>query len=433
MPSQQIERCLPNYSVISLKPSIFMIQTTLPILSREARLLPLTSRCYSYQRSRSHIANIVGNPQDFFDYTGGRWVWDEKQSYNKSFKLTKADGKVVVSRIPTPNAGPVCLTHSLRNMLHLPVHEHALGKNLADVWTDMDLERKVQIMEDIVGIQHKLLSLKFFNRYEFLFYRKDAPPGSCPAIVEGDQLLHEHKNNIAERFWSFSVDYIKALALRETAWIQKHANPHSPNDPIFVDNTGHITSIIDWQSTWAGPLFLEGRHSHFLDYHGELVLELPENFKQLHGNMQTAMKDKVTKSILLYLYERVFQYPNGKTLTDPLCRKYMGRRYLTAARVSNKSIEVSDVSTYLILRTKKIRRKWDLLGHIARCPVDFSSEEIRKHREDGGGWNEVQDFWNALSVIKERDGWASHATYDQAVSIHSQILAEVSSHSNDKV
>lgn len=39
--------------------------------------------------------------------------------------------------------------------------EHAPGKNLADVWTDMELEHKVQTMEDIVTIQHKLLSLKF--------------------------------------------------------------------------------------------------------------------------------------------------------------------------------------------------------------------------------------------------------------------------------
>ena len=39
--------------------------------------------------------------------------------------------------------------------------EYAPGKNLADVWTDMDLECKVQTMEDIVTIQQKLLSLKF--------------------------------------------------------------------------------------------------------------------------------------------------------------------------------------------------------------------------------------------------------------------------------
>lgn len=59
------------------------------------------------------------------------------------------------------------------------------------------------------------------------------------------------------------------------------------------------------------------------------MLELPENFKQLDENTQSAVKDKATNSILLYLYEnytvernpilsKVFQYPNGKTITNPI-------------------------------------------------------------------------------------------------------------------
>ena len=66
--------------------------------------------------------------------------------------------------------------------------EQALGRNLADVWTDMDVEPKIQTIEDIVAIQQKLLSLKF-SSYGCLFYRKDAPPGSHPAIVKGDEFV----------------------------------------------------------------------------------------------------------------------------------------------------------------------------------------------------------------------------------------------------
>lgn len=173
------------------------------------------------------------------------------------------------------------------------------------------------------------------------------------------------------------MDYVRAVGLREIAWIHKFATPRSPDDPlfvsqsqntpaehisllqryisvapyllpqqedllgsylwhtdlrtpnIFVDDNGSISSIIDWQSTWAGPLFLEGRHPHFLDYNGEMTLELPQNFKQLDENGQIAIKAQVTKSILLYLYEKytaernpllskVFQYANGMTMTDPI-------------------------------------------------------------------------------------------------------------------
>ncbi|KAB8272597.1 phosphotransferase family protein [Aspergillus minisclerotigenes] len=454
-------------------------------LSRETFLLPLSSRCYSYQHPQLQMANIVGNPQDFFRYTSGRWIWDERQqlreryrefdilevqkiamelsssgpcvsmakigegSYNKSFKLTMGNGKTVIARIPNSNAGLAFLTTAsevatmdfLRTILHLPVPkvlawnstvdstnrvgaeyiimEHAPGKNLADVWTEMDLESKVQTMEDIVTIQHKLLSLKF-SEYGCLFYRKDAPPGSHPAISKGRGDIDIYRAS--------AIDYIRAFALREIAWIQKHAIPRSPNNPlfvshsqndpaehisllqrylsiaphlipqkqdilgsflwhpdprtpnIFVDDSGHITNIIDWQSARAGPLFLEGRYPDFLDYNGNLMLELPENFKQLDENTQSAVKDKVTNSILLYLYKNY--------------------------------------------------TKWDLFCRTAKCPIVFSPKEIRKHYEDSEGWNEVQDFWDALSGILSKDSWTSHTTYDQALFIYSQIQAQPAPHSS---
>lgn len=33
----------------------------------------------------------------------------------------------------------------------------------------------------------------------------------------------------------------------------------------------------------------------------------------------------------------------------------------------------------------------------------------------------MQDFWDALSGILSRDGWTSHETYDQAVSIYARV------------
>ena len=174
-----------------------------------------------------------------------------------------------------------------------------------------------------------------------------------------------------------ALDYIQALASREASWIAKHAKPRSPNDPlftshsqnnpaehlsllrkyltvsphlipqdkdilgsflwhtdlrtpnIFVDDNGHITSIIDWQSTWTGPLFLEGRHPQFLDYNGEIILRPPKNFKHLDTDTQRDLREQISKSILLYLYEKntaknnplldkVLRYPNGKILTHPI-------------------------------------------------------------------------------------------------------------------
>lgn len=83
---------------------------------------------------------------DFFGYTSGRWLWDEEQqlhdryrhfnvpalqraaannvgasscvdmrklaegSFNKVFRLVMDDGRVVIARVPNPNAGPQRLT-----------------------------------------------------------------------------------------------------------------------------------------------------------------------------------------------------------------------------------------------------------------------------------------------------------------------------------
>ncbi|GKZ38817.1 phosphotransferase enzyme [Aspergillus brasiliensis] len=432
------------------------------------------------------------------------------------------NGKTVIARIPNPNAGPEVLTTAsevatmdfLRNILHIPVPqvlawnsavdstnsvgaeyivmEHAPGSNLADVWTDMDLDCKVQTMKDIVTVQEKLLSLKF-PVYGCLYYMNDAPPGSQPALVEGRSYSHEIKQNIAERFsigpvvdaafwsnergsmdidrgpWTSSLDYIQALAKREISWIKKHAKPrptddplftsHSQNDPtphisllqryltisphliphdedilgsflwhtdlrtpnIFVDNSGHITSIIDWQSTWAGPLFLQGRHPHFLDYDDDLILKLPKDFKQLDPDTQRDLKEKVASSILLYLYEKytakrnplldkVLRYPNGKTLAHPI--HFVGNTW---------DGDILPLRESLI----RIQKNWDTFNHVKyrKCPINFTPEEIHKHYADSEGWNEVQDFWDAMSGILSRDGWTSHGTYDQAVSIYSQIQA----------
>jgi hypothetical protein len=45
--------------------------------------------------------------------------------------------------------------------------EHAPGKILADVWRYMDVESKIGTVEDIVAVQHKLLSLKFSKSVYF--------------------------------------------------------------------------------------------------------------------------------------------------------------------------------------------------------------------------------------------------------------------------
>ncbi|KAL2823552.1 hypothetical protein BDW59DRAFT_173380 [Aspergillus cavernicola] len=320
--------------------SVNRIHSPFPILSREARRLPFSGRHYSSQSSRPQMANMFGNPQDFFRYT-------RERPYNKTFKLTTGNGKAVVARVPNPNAGPAFLT---------------------------TVSEVVTIDFDTVTIQHKLLSLEF-SEYGCLFYRKDASPGPMVGTTfrskgRGDMDIDRGSYILGSFLW--------------------HSDLHTPN--IFVDETG--------------------RHPHFLDYNGDLILQLPESFKQLDDDTQTATYTAERNPNLT----RVFQYANSKTMTDPI-----------RCVVNTWDGDILPLQGSLI----RVQKKWDLLGHPGKCLINFSPEEIRKHHEDGEGWNEVQDVWDAVSGTMSRDGWTSIATYDQAISIFSQIQAKAPRSSND--
>lgn len=163
-----------------------------------------------------------------FRYTSGRWLWNERQqlesrfrrfdvsslqqatcravganqcvslekigegNYNKAYRLATDDGQKVIAKIPHPNAGPPTLTTAsevatmefARTILNLPVPkvlawnstdqnpvgaeyiimEEAKGCQLHDVWKNLQLRAKCDIIQKIVDVERKLLSVSF-NKY----------------------------------------------------------------------------------------------------------------------------------------------------------------------------------------------------------------------------------------------------------------------------
>lgn len=75
-------------------------------------------------------------------------------------------------------------------------------------------------------------------------------------------------------------------------------------------------------------------------------------------------------------------------------------------------ITVSDIYIY---------RYWHELGFNFACPIHFTQDELRRHVEDGEGWNEAQDFWKAIGGIVARDGWTPHSMYDEAVALFAEL------------
>ncbi|KAJ6060042.1 hypothetical protein N7444_002974 [Penicillium canescens] len=89
---------------------------------------------------------------------------------------------------------------------------------------------------------------------------------------------------------------VDPVLTRPTLW---HGDLHSSN--LFVDD-GHITATIDWQGSWAGPLFLQSQPSPIVDYQGSILLQRPDNFDDLGPEQQAEIKQQIFKSTLYQLY-----------------------------------------------------------------------------------------------------------------------------------
>ena len=177
---------------------------------------------FRYHSSQSEINHL-------FNYTTGRWLWNEhaqlaarrvsfnipalqdaacratstskclslskigEGNYNKAYRLVMDDGQRVVAKVPHPNAGPKGLTTAsevatmefVREVLVVPVPrvlawsaeeggevgaeyiimEEAQGRQLSGVWGDLPLQVRCGIVEEVVEVERKMLSLSF-DKYD---------------------------------------------------------------------------------------------------------------------------------------------------------------------------------------------------------------------------------------------------------------------------
>ncbi|KAE9365715.1 phosphotransferase enzyme family protein [Stipitochalara longipes BDJ] len=271
--------------------------------------------------------------------------------------------------------------------------------------------------------------------------------------------------------WESPQDYLTAIANREIAWIRDFAVPKSPKD-IFVASEAQnspsshvslyemflrtipylfpqnkklsvstlwhwdihsanlfvegnrITSLIEWQDTWAGPLFLQFRHPKLVDFNGEVLLKLPENYESLEeGDEKARTRRQVEKSIVLHTYET--ETDKSNPLLSEILRLHHGRTRRETVQFAANTWD-GDIIPFrqCLIRIERIHRHWDELGFNTPCPIHFTEEELQAHYRDGEGWNERADFWDSLAGFVSRDGWTSNETYDQALEMFAELREE---------
>jgi hypothetical protein len=104
-----------------------------------------------------------------------------------------------------------------------------------------------------------------------------------------------------------------------------HPDLHAGN--IYIDDQARISEIIDWQGAWTSPVFLGAKPPALLDYSVDLLMKLPDNFKELDPATKEQLRYQVAQSILIHEYEtqtaqrnpsvlKMLHHTHGQTLKN---------------------------------------------------------------------------------------------------------------------
>ncbi|KAH5628153.1 hypothetical protein HBI51_212280 [Parastagonospora nodorum] len=194
-----------------------------------------------------------------------------------------------------------------------------------------------------------------------------------------------------------------------------HRDLHPGN--LFVHD-GKISSVIDWQSCWVGPLILRARAPRLLDYNGDIMLKLPPEYEEMPEDERSLVEYKVQQSVQVYSYEhktagrnpllnQVLRYPHGKMLSNVV--------EFASASWDGDVLPLRDC---LI----RIERDWkEYAGSTAACPYHFSAEEIQRSHEDAVSYNDMRDFWDDLKGRVDDTGFTTPDFFDDAVDLFSTL------------
>ncbi|KAF2460374.1 phosphotransferase family protein [Lineolata rhizophorae] len=420
----------------------------------------------------------------FYRYSSGRWLWDEEaqlrsrykrfnvpvlknvaarstgaqtcvsmtkfagRGFNKLFRLLMDNGVVVIARIPNPNARPpfktiaseVATMDFARTILGIAVPrvlsssgevdnpvqseyilmQEAVETQLGEIWAQLELQRTLGIVEQVVAIERKFLSISF-TLYGNLYSKKDASLGCKPAEIVGN-ILQSLKEEVRDRFVIRPVvsrDFCDSerLSMNIDRGPCSHAAP-KPQESLFATcQTQNLPDayvavykkfqdvadyIIPEKREHVSPLFLQARYPRLVDFNGKVMLRLPEYYETLDDEDEKARIRNPVLHEILYV-------PRGRTRRD-------------VVELSNNTW----CGNIIPFRERLIRieHHWDEIKREIPCPIHFADEELQTHARDAESWNEDADFWASLEGSVHRDGWTSNENYERAIDLFARLRAQ---------
>ncbi|KAJ9317115.1 hypothetical protein DTO271D3_2405 [Paecilomyces variotii] len=202
-----------------------------------------------------------------------------------------------------------------------------------------------------------------------------------------------------------------------------HQDLHGDNIFVHEDDPTRISSIIDWQATYAAPLFLQAKFASIIDCDdpypwGAVQPELPQDFDYLPESEKVLAKAAFHRLRLKKFYELASRKFNPTPIRamdairddgDPTNFIF----HLIGQTATDGPIPLKEL---LI----QIFEKWDQIteksGSKVACPISFTQEEISNARDQAQAWADAFNEFEALrSDIAGKDGWVSHEEYEEAM------------------
>jgi len=184
---------------------------------------------------------------------------------------------------------------------------------------------------------------------------------------------------------------------------------------IFISDTElaegriSITSIIDWQNTSVGPLYMQACVPRLFRYHapwnlpgGLEIAALPEDIEEMSRDAQKAARDDVAAKNMVIYYRAIV------TRHAPYYYHALTDAYTTLFAALAQGASLSWGGMFHILRDKLLilRSVWPRYTS-APCPLHLTDDEIRTWRLEAQQWQDRKDELHEICerIGVDREGW----------------------------
>ncbi|EEP77899.1 predicted protein [Uncinocarpus reesii 1704] len=412
---------------------------------------------------------------------------------NKVYLLTMNNGSEIIARLPNPIAGPAYYTTAsevatrefIRDAMKIPapriiawsadrnnpvgaeyiLEEKAPGVPLGRLWYQWPMECRLEMVLQIVKIEHQFASMQF-SKCGCIYFKHDILNG--PSGGGSFTTSTRAAPSIYERFTlgplvssdTRPLEFVEAMATNEKRFVKAHGRPrlnyhrsttkpespdelldlldrylklmpamvpsvtHSPTlwhpdlhlDNVFVDpKSRQITRIIDWQSAAVMPLYYQCGIPRMFKHPGGVsnnwdVPKLPDDYDSLDQSEKDKIDSNQKSEIChkYYLAETMDQNP----------------RHWAALKLENLDVRTEpsrlvvnvweDHDVFFLRRAlHSIAKQWQYLcPDSGPCPVTFGEQELEAHEAEEESMSNVSQI---LALFQDNWGLPPDGMVDSAV------------------